>query len=302
MEPLKLGMIGLDTSHCPSFTTLLHHADAPFHVPGARIAGAYPGGSELFSASRNRVGEFTRAMREDFGVPIHDRIETMGGMDGYLLESVDGRQHLEQFRLLAEFGKPVFIDKPLACSYAEAAAILEIARAKGVPVVSSSSIRYAQGLPAPGADDPVHACTTHGPMALLDDYPTFYWYGIHSVDLLYRYMGAGCRSVQVHHADGMDLLVGTWADGRQGCVQGFRRGNPGFGCTLFTEAGPRYGAAAPEPPYYALMLERLIPFFRTGTPPVPAEECLEVIAFLDAAERSLLAGGQPMALAGVAVG
>jgi len=294
---LQLGMIGLDTSHCPAFADILHNAQGPYFIPGAHIAGAFPGGSDLFSLSKSRVEGFTTTLRDEYGVPIFASIEEMGGMDGYFLESVDGRQHLEQFRILAEFGKPVFIDKPLACSYADAREIMAIAKAKGVPVISSSSIRFGQGLPKPeNADDTVHSCETYGPMAILDDYPSFYWYGIHSVDLLYSYMGAGCREVQVHHVDGMDLMVGTWEDGRIGAVHGGRRGSIGFGCTLFAESGTRFGTPNAEPPYYALMIEQLMPFFRTGTPPFAPEEALEVIAFLDAAEQSMLNGGKAVAL------
>jgi hypothetical protein len=40
----------------------------------------------------------------------------------------------------------------------------------------------------------------------------------------------------------------------------------------------------------------LITFFTSGKPPVDNDETLELIAFLDAAQRSKAAGGQPMRL------
>jgi hypothetical protein len=44
-------------------------------------------------------------------------------------------------------------------------------------------------------------------------------------------------------------------------------------------------------------LERdVLTFFTTGVPPVPNEETLELMAFLDAAQRSKDAGGKPMRL------
>lgn len=297
-QPLKLGMIGLDTSHCPAFAGLLHHPDDPYHVRGAVIAGAFPGGSERFSLSHERVAGFTQSLRDEYQVPIYASIEELAdGMDGFLLESVDGRQHLEQFRLLAEYGKPVFIDKPLACCYADAREIIEIAQQKNVPIVSSSSIRFAHGLAnLVGDSTTVSSCATYGPLSLLPDYPSFYWYGIHSADLLYAFMGTGCREVQVHHTEQMDVLVGAWEDGRIGTLHGGRFAGINFGCTLFTSAGVLQGIAAAEPPYYALLLQHLLPFFRTGIPPIPVAECLEVIAFLDAAEQSFLNGGKSVAL------
>jgi hypothetical protein len=38
-------------------------------------------------------------------------------------------------------------------------------------------------------------------------------------------------------------------------------------------------------------------FFQTGKPPVPPEETLEIMAFMDAAERSRAGGGVPTELA-----
>ena len=42
--------------------------------------------------------------------------------------------------------------------------------------------------------------------------------------------------------------------------------------------------------------EELVKFFQTGVPPVPNEDTLELMAFLDAAQRSKDAGGRPMPL------
>jgi len=54
-----IGMAGLDTSHVPAFAGLLHDSTKEYHVPGARIAAAFPGGSPDFDLSINRVGQFT---------------------------------------------------------------------------------------------------------------------------------------------------------------------------------------------------------------------------------------------------
>jgi hypothetical protein len=43
-------------------------------------------------------------------------------------------------------------------------------------------------------------------------------------------------------------------------------------------------------------LVELVKFFETGKPPVVPEEMLEIMSFMDAAQRSKAAGGQPMRL------
>lgn len=297
-KTLKIGMVGLDTSHCTAFADILHDEKNPYHAAGGRIAAAFPGGSQACAVSRDRVGKFTEQVRDKYGIPIVDSLEALGkGMDAFFLESVDGRQHLEQFRVLARLGKPIFVDKPLACSGSDAAALLKAAREAGAPFMSCSSIRFAQGIAGlVPAGVKVQACAAFGQMAILEDYPAFYWYGIHSADVLFSFMGRGCVRVQTHHTDGADLIVGTWGDGRIGTLTGTRFEGGGFGCTVFTSAGVVHGLAASTPPYYALMLRSVMEFFRTGQPAIDPAETVEIMGFLEAAEKSWKAGGQPVDL------
>ena len=127
-KTMKIGMVGLDTSHCPAFTGILNSADNEYHIPGGKVIGAYPGGSEQFSNSRNRVQGFTEQLESEYGVIMYDAIpDLVDDVDAILLESVDGRQHLEQFKQMA-VGKPVYIDKPFTTSVAEAVEIIKLAQ------------------------------------------------------------------------------------------------------------------------------------------------------------------------------
>ncbi len=42
---LRLGIIGLDTSHVTAFTETINNPDAKGHVPGAKVVAAFKGGS-----------------------------------------------------------------------------------------------------------------------------------------------------------------------------------------------------------------------------------------------------------------
>ncbi|MFA7229689.1 MAG: Gfo/Idh/MocA family oxidoreductase [Victivallaceae bacterium] len=293
MSVLKVGMIGLDTSHCPAFVKLLNDDKNEFHVSGAKVVKAFPGGSAKFSNSINRVGQFTEELRT-LGVEICDSIEAAAeGMDAFLLESVDGCQHLEQFKALAKFGKPIFIDKPFACCFADAKAIAAIAKEKNIPVMTASAIRYAKGIDgALDADETVGSCEAFGPMALLPDYRDYFWYGIHSAETLYSFMGKGCRTVQTFNTEKNDVIVGLWDNGRIGTLRGNRVGANNFGCTVVTNKTTKACFASHDVPYYALMLKKIVPFFQTGISPLELDESLEVIAFLEAASQSLANGGK----------
>ncbi|MBS1369121.1 MAG: gfo/Idh/MocA family oxidoreductase [Lentisphaeria bacterium] len=297
MKELQIGMVGLDTSHVTGLAGCFNDPENAFHIAGARIVKAFPGGSATFSLSRNRIGRFTAELSEKYGVGLVDSIGALGGMDAFLLESVDGAQHFEQFRILAEFGRPVYIDKPLACCYADAKRIFELAQEKRIPIMTASSMRYAAGvgdvLP-PGTA--VAAAEGFGPLEFLPDYRDYFWYGIHTAELLYRYLGRGCMEVRTISHGGMELAVGLWEDGRVGQITGNHAGSRDFGVRLVTGTGHVVSVQNPDIPYLYPMASAILEFFRSGISPIDPAESLEIIAFLEAASRSRAAGGKPVAL------
>ena len=146
LKPLRAGIIGLDTSHVVAFTKLLNDASPKPEVAGVRVVAAYPGGSPDIPSSRDRVAGYTKELREKFGVKIVGSIdELLAQVDVVLLESVDGRPHLEQARPVFKARKPVFIDKPVAGTLADAIAIFDLARETNTPCFSSSSLRFSRG-------------------------------------------------------------------------------------------------------------------------------------------------------------
>ena len=300
---LKAGMVGLDTSHCRAFLELLHHPANPHHVPGVQVIGVYPGGSEQFAFSRERVNEFAAEIDNRFQIPVYENIPDMvNDVDVLFLVRVDGRQHLEQFNQMA-VGKPVYIDKPFATSTADAAAIIAQAAATGTPILSCSALRFAKGIiELAHLREEILACEAYGPAPILPDYPGYFWYGIHSVEILFLLMGAGCRSVRVIPSDTLDVISGTWQDGRSGVALGTRFEGYEFGCLVHTRDGARLGIARETPPYHACLLQEIVRFFQSGQPPVDARETYQIVAFLEAANQSRAENGAPVAVAPLPAG
>ncbi len=288
-------MAGLDTSHVPEFTNLLHNKSHEHHVPGGRIVAAFPGGSPDFEMSINRVGAFTAELRDKHGIEIVNPLSDLKDMcDAVMLTSIDGRIHLGQFREVADWGVPVFIDKPLTISMVQASEIASIAREKKVRVMSASALRFAESfqdaLNAMSAE-PCIGADFHGPMALQDKCPGYFWYGIHSVEMLYATMGTGCREVLAVREGPHDVVVGRWEDGRLGTVRGNREGNNSFGGVIFGKShNTAFDISTGKKPLYATLLERIIPFFHGEDSPVSIAEMTEVIAFLEAANASVTTG------------
>lgn len=298
-QEIRVGIIGLDTSHVTAFTRLLNDTSSPDHVPGARVVAGYPGGSPDVPSSANRVEKFTAELRDKWKVEIVKDISTLvSKVDAVLLESVDGRVHLEQIKPVLAARKPVFIDKPMTASYRDAREIARLAQQAGVPWWSSSSLRFASALAALKSkvqSGNLHGAITFGPAPLEPTNPGLFWYGIHATEMLFTLMGTGCEEVTDIHTEGADVVVGRWKDGRVGVVRGSRKGSSGYGAVAFAgksiEQTQDFGGA-----HYKPLVAEIIKFFQTRVPPVPNDETLEIMAFMEAAERSRQRGGVPVKL------
>ncbi len=296
---LRIGIIGLDTSHVIAFTRSLNDASSPDHVPGGRVVAAFKGGSPDVQASASRVDKFTAELQAAYKVRIVETIpELCDLVDAVLLESVDGRVHLAQAREVLRRGKPLFIDKPMAASLADAKELARLAKESRTPWFSSSSLRFApayQEFIADPGHDRVLGAEAHGPASLEPTNPGLFWYGIHAVESLYTLMGPGGVSVTMTSNADYDLAVGVWKDGRIGSVKGLRKGKQDYGALVYGEKAVTYLPV--KEVSYVPLVRQIMDFFRSGNPPVPAEETLEIMAFMDAAERSRVSGGMPAQLA-----
>lgn len=292
---IRVGMIGLDTSHCLAFAKVLNNPGAKDDVNRCRVVAAYPKGSRDIESSVTRVPAYTKQIRE-MGVEIVDSIDALlKRVDVVLLESNDGKVHLEQVLPVLRAGKPVFVDKPVAGSLADAIAIYEAARHYGVPLFSSSSLRYLAGAQAARAGEmgKVVGANTFSPCALEPSHPDLFWYGIHGVEILFTVMGPGCETVTRVSTKDTDVVTGVWKDGRIGTFRGMRSGKRAFGGTVFTSKGI-YPLGKHEG--YGALLVEIVKFFRSGKVPVTAEETLQIYAFMEAADESKRQGGKPVAV------
>ncbi len=293
---IRLGIIGTDTSHVIAFTQMLNDSTSPDYIPGARVVAAYKGGSPDVESSYKRVDKFAEELRTKWKVELVSDIPTLcRKVDGVLLESGDGRVHLQQVKPVIAAGKPVFIDKPLASTLDDAREIARLAKAAGVPWFSASSLRFAELATSLKFPDTMSAIVW-GPGPLEPHHQLdLSWYAIHAVELLYTLMGRGCEEVtRTYTADG-DLVVGKWSGGRLGTVQALRPYGH-FGAVVFRPE-ERVNQSDPKASdsYHPLVVE-IVKFFETKQPPFPNEETLEIFAFMDAAQRSKEAGGVPMKL------
>jgi predicted dehydrogenase len=294
---LRVGIIGLDTSHSTAFAKLLNSETSEYG--GYKVVAAYPHGSKDIESSTRRIPGYTDEVRK-LGVEIVSSIQDLlKKVDVVLLETNDGRLHLEQALEVFKAGKTVFIDKPVAASLSDAMAIYQAAEKYKVPVFSSSSLRYMSNM-----DDilknksagKVLGAETFSPCTLEATHPDFFWYGIHGVEALYTVMGTGCKTVSRIHTPDTDVVTGVWEDNRIGTFRGLRAGKTGYGGYVF---GDKAIKLLGDYNGYAPLLADIITFFQTKVPPVTSTETIEIFTFMEAAHESTRRNGASVTLAEV---
>jgi predicted dehydrogenase len=296
---LRLGIVDCDTSHIYQFSRRINHIGiGPEQwVEGAQVVAAYVGTSRV--TAPERVAEHVAQMQEA-GVALVERPEDLlGQVDAVLVESNEGAVHRARATPFIEAGLPVFIDKPLAGTTADARALVELAARRGTPLLSASALRFAGEVqelrrdPALGA---ILGVDAYAPAHLHEANPGLLHYGVHGVEMLYALLGAGCQEVSCAWDEGGEIVTGRWSEGRFGVLRGLRRGASGYGVTAFSERAIRTTTVDTTWIYHHL-LAAILPVLAGEPSPIAADELVEVVAFQEAALASSRQGGGPVRLA-----
>ena len=283
---MKIGILGLDSSHGPAFARLV----AERHAEHALI-GAWPGGSEAIPASRQRVGGFTREI-ERMGIPIYDSPRALAARaDALMILALDGGVHLPLYRDVVRPGLPVFIDKPLAHAPGDAEEIYRLAEQHAAPVFSATAVRFLPGfagaLAASSREDRRHFDLS-GPLIGLASMPRYHFYAIHSVELLVAALGpdwVGCFLDPL----APDHFSFRWQNGASADLR-LRTSPEHADFHGVLDASGRVGAFSllqdSTQPIYVPLVEEIASFFASGKPPVDKGETLAVCRMLQAMEQS----------------
>ena len=225
---------------------------------------------------------------------VVDRPEdVIGHVDAVIIATDIGREHVARAQPFIDAGLPVFIDKPLT----DNAADLQIFKAwvaAGKPILSSSSMRYTKEFL------PYRLSTRElGDLRFVSITTPKSWetYGIHALEAMYPILGPGFVSarntgtaerniVHLKHRAGVDVIVVASADmyGSFGCLQ------------LCGTAGKVQLASGDTFFSFKAQLEAFIGYLRTGVPPFPFSETVELMQLVIAGIRSREEGGREVLL------
>jgi len=291
---VRVGFVDCDTSHVVEFTRRLNHLgiDRDQWVDGAEVVAAVPGESLI---SPDVIPRQVQQLR-DYGIAIVDRpSDLVGKIDAVIISSQDGSVHLKPSLEFIEAGLPTFVDKPFTTSVRDARTIVDAAAKRGVPLLSASALRYAleiRDVQNRSAEiGPLRGADTYGPASLHPRNPGLFHYGIHAVEMLFTLLGPGCESVRSIWADGAEISVGRWSDGRLGSVRGTRDSAYAFGFAAFG-VKKVVSAVVDGRYYYRELLRAVVSMFESGKSPLSGVELVEPVAFQQAALLSSRRNGE----------
>ena len=293
---LRLGIVDFDSSHSIEFTRRFNQVglNPDQYVDGARVVAGWPGTSEM---APERIPGFLEQMI-DAGVEIVDSPDALHDkIDAALVLSLCGAAHLERARPFLEAKIPTFVDKPFACSVEDARQIVELADSSGAQLLYSSALRYSEEVLALqrliDSCGPLHGLVSYGPAKRAEGNPGLLHYGVHALELMCTLMGPGCRRVSASHTDGVDVVTGTWDDGRVATLRGLRSGSTAYGLVAFCEQ-----AVLPRPVStiyaYRNLCRAIVRALESGEELVTRQEMVEIVAVALAALESERRWGVPV--------
>jgi virulence factor len=298
---VRLGIVDFDSSHCIECARRINGVGISREqfVEGGRVVAGWPGTSTM---APDRVAEFLPQV-EACGVAIVDSPEQLlGQVDAILVLSLCGDAHLEHARPFLEAGVPTYVDKPFACSLADAQELVRLANEHDTLLLYASAVRYAEEIGTfcrnKGRFGPIHGILSYGPANRHPRNPGLLHYAVHPLEVLFELMGPGCQSVTSTHTDGADVVTGVWRDGRLGTLRGNRAGATAYGVVAFCENSvvPQHISTRFA---YRNLCKAMLQAIAHRKVLVPHDEILETLRFAFAARLSEEQGGVPVSLSDV---
>jgi len=220
----------------------------------------------------------------------------IGEVDGVVIATDDGDDHVERVRPFIEAGIPVFVDKPMATNPDDLRTFRQWS-AEGHYFQSSSGMRYA-----PETSRFLEARHGVGDLRWVTSFTCKTWerYGIHALELLAPILGPGWISVTAssdERGDIMQLEHETKVRVTLGAIHD-AYGSFGVVHLYGTNGHYTYRASDTYRAFRGQMLA-LIDGLRTRTHPFPQEDTFELMAAIIAGRLSRERGGERVSVAEV---
>ncbi len=281
---VRIGIVGSDNSHAIAFSKLCNAADNALHIDGAKVVAVF-GEEEARTKEVAAEGQIPKivAKPEDM----------IGEVDAVLVVFRHGSKHRKYAEPFVREKIATFVDKPFTTTSADAKALIDLAQAKGTPLTSFSTLRYAGDMLAFKAEmdslGPVASAVFSGPADRKSEYDGLPFYGVHIIEMMQALYGAGIKTVTASETGKNIVATLGYADGRVGTVNFLGDAKYVFHMLAFGKEGWA-GRALDASTCYRDGLEVVLKMVETGSWPLSPEELLEPVRVLEAIEQSLNTG------------
>jgi predicted dehydrogenase len=209
--------------------------------------------------------------------------DVIGEVDAVVIATDDGNDHVRRAAPFIKAGLPVLVDKPLAINLADLQQFIAW-QSEGHPILSSSGMRYAPEIRQFGEQN-AHL----GDLRWITSFTCKTWerYGIHALEAIYPVVGPGFTTVHTLHQSGSDVVHLTHRTGVQVTIAAIHDALGSFG--VVHAYGTKGQLALTLQDTYAAFRGQLLAFvemLRSGTPPFPFGQTLELMAIIIAGIRS----------------
>lgn len=288
-KKVRVGIIGAENSHTIGIGRTFNEQKM---FPGVEVVAVW-----------GETDEFAANAAEQGGIPkiVKKQSELMGQIDALIIDHRHAKYHIDAAIPFVEAGIPTFVDKPFCYRVRNGLKLIEIAESKGTPITSMSSAAVnpmmddvVAQVAAMDPDD-IRSVVITGPSDITSKYGGIFFYGIHTVERLFRIFGDDVEAVRATRNGGRFTFQFKYAGGQIATYVPVR----GWDLYLGTNRGmqqikPRIEVENGTAYMYSLMIK----MFQTGEEPRSHESLIPPIAALEAMERSVLSEDWEMLLLG----
>lgn len=276
-KPLRIGIIGAENSHAGNFGKMFN-VDKKF--PGIEVLYIW-----------GETEEFARRVMEKGKIPnlVKDPKEMLGKIDALIVDHRHAKYHIEAAWPFVEAGIPAFIDKPFCYRVEEGKKFLSMAKAKGTPVTSYSTIAHSEATfdikkQIENMGEISHVITS-GPADFDSEYGGIFFYGVHSVQPLMYIFGDDIEKVRVTRQGKNASASLAFGNGMLATLI-FKRLSYGWSTFIENKKGTVELKSRVEKSDPAKAYVDIVEMFRTGKEPRSHESILKCVAVLEALEKS----------------
>jgi predicted dehydrogenase len=287
---VNIGIIGAENSHAGQVAKYINVEKG---VKGFAVTHLW-GEKDEFAAKTAEQGQIPTIVKD-----IEDML---GEVDGVMIDHRDGKFHLAAAKPFVKAGYPVFVDKPMSRSLAEAKAFLKFRKAHRAPVCTMSSIYYHEDMPGVvkrlAKLGRLRSLRLSGPGDWNSQWGGIWFYGIHQVELMVHLVGPAAQEASLT-VNGKDCTaIVNYPEGLTVSMNFLTECPYRFDIQAIGHEGTLDYSMGHDPKTLHCTTGIFTKMFRTRKEPFTEERMLVPVAILEAMEKSL-AQKTPVAVAAI---